>query len=155
MIKYWWIPIIIIWYGFYYFATKKSNDTQTSFWFWMTFFVGMCPLWAWVGKYSKNLIFDGLLYDILIVLVYVATMFILGAGDKFKIHNWIGIFFILCGFVLIKLKWLPKKFPENGNSSLTFGFGFAIFVAWDWETIFLRRRSYKLEIKEVVKSKKE
>ena len=64
---------------------------------------GICPLWAIISRISKNLIFDGMLYDIIMFTTYAVTMAALGAGDKFHAHQWAGAGLVLIGFVLMKL----------------------------------------------------
>ena len=65
--------------------------------------LGCVPLWTAVASYSANLAFDGLLYDAIMAVTMVATLALLGAGNKFSRLNWLGCLLAICGFILMKL----------------------------------------------------
>lgn len=98
-----WIPAVIIWYTLYAYVSKLNNDLKTTPLFIATLIAGFCPFWAIVSRNSKNIVFDGLLYDILMFLTYTGTMLILGSANKFETHQWVGLFVVFVGFVLMKI----------------------------------------------------
>jgi len=101
--NYWvWIPLITIWYCVNAYVSKKNADTQLPFWFWITFLTALCPMWAIVSRYTTNIAFDALLYDILVVFIYSSALMFLGAGQAFKAHNWIGFIIVLIGFIMMR-----------------------------------------------------
>ena len=65
---------------------------------WIT---GIFPLWLILSKYSKNLVFDGILFDCVLLLTYtIITMRL--TNYKFTINFFIGFIFIISGLFLIK-----------------------------------------------------
>lgn len=68
---------------------------------WVT---GACfPLWAWVSRYSKNLMFDGMVFDLLMFLSYAVTFMVLEKNYvKFGLTNYIGFVLVVAGMVMIK-----------------------------------------------------
>ena len=103
MINYWWIPVVVVWYGAYGVCSVKNNEVGSKLWFWLTFFVGLCPLWAWVSKHSKNIVIDAVLYDVFIVLGSFMAMYFMGAGKGLTPLNWFGAFCVISGLILLKL----------------------------------------------------
>jgi hypothetical protein len=106
-IQYWWIiPSIIIYFGYAYF-TKLNNSQNENEWKWtiVLFIYGsvFCNLWAFVSKYSKNLIVDGFIYDTIILLAYLITLIYFGYADKFSTYQWIGMSLIIFGFLMMKI----------------------------------------------------
>lgn len=98
-----WIPIVIIWYAVYAYVSKLSNDTKSTTSLIYVFILGLCPLWAIVTRISKNLIFDGMLYDIVLTLTFTITLIFLGGGKAFSNFNWMGLFLVILGFIFMKI----------------------------------------------------
>jgi cytochrome c biogenesis protein CcdA len=99
----WWVPCAVVYYGIYSWMSKQNNDIGGK-WIWFAFAWGaVCPLWIVVSRISKNLLFDGMLYDNLMFLTYVGTMLFLGAGAKLAAHQWLGLAMIVAGSVLIRV----------------------------------------------------
>jgi len=99
----WLIPSVVL---YYYFYTLFSyyNNLHGGKWAWITFVYGaLCPLWLIASRISKNLMFDGMLYDVTMFLTFVVTMAILGGGNDFSTANWIGVLFFTIGVILMKL----------------------------------------------------
>ena len=106
----WWIPAVIIYYIGYSWLSKINNDHSgiepwyTSKYLWAMFiFVLICPFWLIVSRVSKNLLFDGMLYDNIMFITYVVTMIVLSSGDKFALHHWIGLGLVLIGSILMRI----------------------------------------------------
>jgi len=99
-----WVPAVIAWYVLYSYVSKLSNDTKSISPLIFLFLLGSCPIWALLSRYSKNLIFDGMLYDILMSVTFVVTMSLLGSGDSFSTQNWIGAILVVLGFILMKVQ---------------------------------------------------
>ena len=90
------------WYAAYSWASKLNNEHKTPFFFMLTLLLGLCPFWAIVSRISKSILFDGILYDIIMFGTFAATMAFLGAGDRFSAYNWFGAVLIVIGLVLMK-----------------------------------------------------
>lgn len=99
-----WVPLTIL-YNFFlcYIAIRGEGK---PFWFtyvWMSL-LSLLPTWSLAAYFSKNLIFDGLLYDTLLVVTSVIFMSMLGQATSFKTVNWIGVLLVLVGLVLTRWK---------------------------------------------------
>jgi hypothetical protein len=86
------------------FVSKKLNDNVESWnWFWMLLVLQMAPVWPIVVKLSKNLVFDSMLYDFLLMATYWITLFYLGAGKNLTTIQWFSVVMILSGLLLFKI----------------------------------------------------
>ena len=61
------------------------------------------PVWIVVTRVSKNLIFDGMLFDNLLFLSLAATLVFLGAARGFAVHQWVGLGLVVAGAVLMRI----------------------------------------------------
>ena len=102
MIHYfWWVPCIILISVFYSWCSVVVNRNPSSLWFWV-----LCiqfPLWAFVSRISKNIAFDGIVYDALLCLSYAVALLWFSGAPGFKLINYIGVAFIICGTILMKV----------------------------------------------------
>lgn len=64
---------------------------------------GFIPTWALTAYYSKNIIFDSLIYDMSLVVSSIIFFAILGKAEKFTFINWIGVFLAIIGLLLIRI----------------------------------------------------
>lgn len=98
-----WVPLTICVYFFSALFTYKNNTSSGYMWFVITWVAGMVPLWSFISKHSKNLVFDGLLYDTVMVVSY--TMFIMLFTKEFgrlSLTNYAGLGLIFIGLFLFK-----------------------------------------------------
>lgn len=85
-------------------VSKKLNDNVESWnWFWMLLVLQMAPVWPIVVKLSKNLVFDSMLYDFLLMATYWITLFYLGSGKNLTTIQWTSVVMILSGLLLFKI----------------------------------------------------
>jgi hypothetical protein len=71
---------------------------------WAAYIFGaLCPFWIMVTRVSKNLLFDGMLYDNIMFLTYITTLIMLRAGDKFLLHHWVGLGLVVIGSILMRV----------------------------------------------------
>jgi hypothetical protein len=100
----WWVPLVVVYYVVYSWLSKQNNDIGGK-WLWMMFVWGaICPMWIIVSRISKNLLFDGMLYDNLMFLTYVGTMMYLGSHAKLAGHQWFGLGLVVFGSVLMRIE---------------------------------------------------
>lgn len=71
----------------------------------MVFCAGLCNIliWMWVSKISKNIILDGLIYDIVLTVVFSVVLLYLNSSASLSILNYIGLGLALLGIILFKL----------------------------------------------------
>lgn len=96
-----WIPSLIILAVIWALISKHVNDNPSS-WLGYVLFLSI-PVWFFVAKYSKNLLFDGLLYDIILTLSYALTFIYLGYSSGFSLYNWMGLFLAFIAIFLLKI----------------------------------------------------
>lgn len=101
MFSYWWIPLTITIYACQAYFSQQ-NKHHGGIWFYILWISGMIPLWGWVSKYSKDLLFDGMIYDVILFLSYALTTIALGEGGDFGLKQWIALIVITFGFILLK-----------------------------------------------------
>ena len=98
---YLWIPAILT----INIASAKlslMNQAGSMMAAWGLWIVGAIPLWVFVSKYSKNMLFDAMLYDSIMVVSFALAVSYFGAGHLTWI-NYVGIILIGVAMILIKL----------------------------------------------------
>lgn len=101
-----WIPItIILMYANMWISHKSSQNPQEIKWFYYNWlFLACTPIWSLIAWYSKNLVFDAMLFDV--VLCISCTIFAIWfTKNEIQFNNiqWVGIAIVLIGFVVFKL----------------------------------------------------
>jgi hypothetical protein len=99
----WVILIAILYCSQSYFSIKNSED-KSNFSFFMICFIAAIaiPIWPFISRYTNNLILDALLYDVILILSYSITMLTI-SNHSLSQYNYIGILFVVIGFILIKI----------------------------------------------------
>lgn len=83
----------------------RQNITQDKIWFFLTWAIGVIPMWAIVSRYSKNLVADAVLYDTAIALVYyVALLFFTDGYASLRWWQVLGFFLAILGPILVRIK---------------------------------------------------
>lgn len=105
-----WITLCIIYYSFAAWLSKKLNDDPECWrWFWMLVGIQILGIWPLVAKYSKNLVFDAMLFDFILLIVYWSTLFFLGAGKNMTPMQGVAVGIILAGLLMYKLGGYHEK----------------------------------------------
>lgn len=102
MIHYWWVPLLLLTTVFYYYCSVWANDTESYkpiFYMWLIQAFG---LWPVVAKYSKSLMFDGLLFDTILMVSCVVVLALYGKADGFGVWQWSGVVMVVAGLMLVK-----------------------------------------------------
>jgi len=93
-------------YGFYHWASWKNNVVGNMKWAMITLLFGLSvQWWVVVSRVSRDLVFDGLLYGVVLCTNYILVMAYLGAGSKFHWWQWLGAAVVVIGFALMKLEF--------------------------------------------------
>lgn len=101
----WWPITVLIFYIFFGYVSHRSNIEDGYLWaiiLWIM--TTLMPLWLIVSKISRNLVFDGLLYDVLILVGYQIAMLYLGHMKNMSMIQIIGIIITIIGFILIRIE---------------------------------------------------
>ena len=82
----------------------------------------MCPISAFVSKYSKNIVLDVTLLNVSIPCFILIGMYIAGGIEKVSSLNYFGMGFIILGlfFLNIILFFLSNKSMDIGKRDLIF-----------------------------------
>lgn len=102
MIHYlWWIPAVTIVYMLYAWLSKQSQELGGTY-FWILAFVPV-PLWALVTRVSTNLLVDGLIYAVVMLVAFTSGLILMGASAGFITHQYVGLGMAISGIVLMKI----------------------------------------------------
>ena len=105
MFRLYWIITLIVSSSIAAYFSKSYNETGKTLYFWMIMIFGFYSMYLWtmVSKRSDNLIFDNVLFDMVLDIAYVAVFIYLGCAESFKVWNWVGVVAVLLGLLLMKI----------------------------------------------------
>jgi len=69
--------------------------------FWIAYFLNVLPIWTLLSKYSQNILFDAMIYDLILFLVYSGTLIYL-TNHKLTIASYAGLTLIIAGMIIFK-----------------------------------------------------
>lgn len=102
MLNYWWIPVIAIVSIFQAYITIRSN-AYGGIWVYIVLISSINPAWALITRISKDIVFDGFVYDITASIFYaIAILYFSDSFHKFSVSQYTGIIVILLGMFLFK-----------------------------------------------------
>ena len=96
-----WVPIAIIFQFIGAYFSNRLNISKDNKWLVLQYFWTLLPLWSIVCKYSSNVLFDAVLYDLIILITYSFSLIILTKAPL-SVTNYIGLAIIFLGLVLFK-----------------------------------------------------
>jgi len=108
---YWWIPVVTVLYALLAYLSQKVSDVGGfGFWFWSLILAGcLSPVcWAIVSASSKNLVIDGIIYQIAALGGFFALLLIFGGTKNFTLIHWIGFVLALMGVILLNIVPISK-----------------------------------------------
>lgn len=95
--------LLFAFYCIHSYINKMNNDLGGK-WLWYAWLISIIPVFPFVARYSKNLLWDGMLFDLIMFFSYVLTLLYLGSGKAFTMIQWGGFALTIIGFVLMKVK---------------------------------------------------
>lgn len=102
---FWWpitVAILFSLHAYVSFFNKGATGWKPFLMVWVVSLL-LSPLWATISRVSKNLLFDGMLFDLIIFTTYAVTFMILEQHYlSFKLTNYAGIAMVIVGMILIK-----------------------------------------------------
>jgi len=97
-----WVPFITVFYFLQSWLTFKNN-TDSNKWFWIYFSVTLISVWPIISKFSKDVVGDAFIFDIVMVLSYsIGLLYFTNSLSKFGYNQWIGIGLLFIGMILFK-----------------------------------------------------
>jgi len=97
----WWIPFTVLVALSCAYASIQVNKNPTSLWFWYMFLP--LTVWPFVARLSTRIVFDGLLYDLLVALTWFGGFCLFGATKDFTFLNYLGMVLASLGLILLKV----------------------------------------------------
>ncbi len=94
-----WIVSEILVVGFSAWLSYKTN--LNSKFFVAIYLFSLVQVWPFVAKFSKNLLFDAVLYDLILIITYTSVLIYFTKTDL-KIINYIGLGLLFLGMLLFK-----------------------------------------------------
>ncbi len=103
MIPYYvWIPLVVLDYALCAYLTNKNN-LSGGIWFWAMWAMGFFPLWAYICKHSRDVVFDGMVFDVVMTITYtLSILYFTKSFQKLGVYQYIGCVAILAGLYLFK-----------------------------------------------------
>lgn len=101
-----WIPAAVLLYivcGYWTVWANDKSDLNSMRWVWALYLLNVFGLWPWIARYSKNLVFDGLLYDLVIFFAFYLTLLYLGEASQFTKIQIVGSILVALGFLIMKV----------------------------------------------------
>lgn len=105
VLQYWWIPVIIVYNIIYAWLSMKNSADTGNGWLLVNLAWGCLTLWSIVSKYTakEDMVFNALLYDMVILIAFQVGMVMFGATAKFNIYNWTGMMIAIFGLFIFKM----------------------------------------------------
>lgn len=95
-----WIPCLMFSIFFMSWISCKSDNEWK--WFWILFLVGaVLQFWPWVARYTKNIVFDALVYDSVSVIMWTVSL-MFWSKTPVTYHQILGAFLVLIGLMLFQ-----------------------------------------------------
>lgn len=100
-----WMPIAASVYALYAWLILQDKAIPNSKWFWLAWIIGALPLWLVTSRWSKNIFFDGMLYDCVMIVSYaLATAYFTGKLSSLGPVQWSGMVLIIVALWMIRYK---------------------------------------------------
>lgn len=93
------IPITIV-YSIIaaYFSFRLNSGDKV---FWITYGLNILPIWTFWSLISKNILFDAIVYDLILIICYSVTLIYL-TKQPLNIQHYIGLVLIFLGLIIFK-----------------------------------------------------
>lgn len=100
-----WIPILILmmiaqaWLSY-----KNNTESQTHLWLILLYVLSLLQIWPIVSKFSKDLFFDGLVFDIILFFSYtISALIFTGTHKTLNVWQVICLVAVTAGMIGFKL----------------------------------------------------
>jgi hypothetical protein len=95
----------IIAYGIYAYMAKMNNHAGGNWlWIMLVWAATACAIpWVLCSRVSTNIMLDGTVGSVTILLIYLVVMWYLGEGSAFTAIQWAGLGVISAGYLMVRL----------------------------------------------------
>ncbi len=95
-----WVPLASLLFFIQAWLSNKTSIERGN-WVWVYFTYSMLSLWPFVAMSSKNILFDGLIYDLVIMTSFNIGVIYL-THVKLNYYQILGLLIIVIGVILFK-----------------------------------------------------
>ena len=99
-----WVPAVAVLYFFNAYASINNRDIGGAKWFVLLWLTSAVPVWMLVSKYSKNLVLDVLIYNMVLLVAFLLGMMIFGQMKTFLWYHLIGLSLCVLGLFIMNIK---------------------------------------------------
>ncbi len=97
-----WVPAVCGLYVLQSWLTVQNN-LHAGKWFWIFFAVSLFTPWVLISKFTTNLVFDALVFDICLIVSYsIGLLYFTDSFSKLTTFQFVGMFLITIGLFLFK-----------------------------------------------------
>ena len=87
-----WLPFVVLEYVTIAWLTHRYNQTHLHGYSFLLWAVGCIPLWPIIVSHSKDVVRDGLYFDMAFTMVYtLSILYFTKSFYKFGYNQWIGL----------------------------------------------------------------
>ena len=97
-----WVPLTILYNGAMCWVSVRYNQTDFLKTYVCMVGLGFLPTWSIAAYFSRNMVFDALLYDGLLVASSPLLLALLGQATHFTAQNWLGVILAITGLILTR-----------------------------------------------------
>lgn len=97
-----WVPLTLVYNFIVCWIAVKYNQVSFMKGYIYLILFSFIPTWSLCSYYSKNLIFDGMLFNLIVIISSPIFMIMLGQNKNFTWINYVGIVVTIVGLYLIK-----------------------------------------------------
>lgn len=90
----------VVVYTIHAYVSNLNNMYPGKYTLWL-YISGIIPLWTFMSAYSKDVAFDGIMFDVTVTLTYAIAINAF-AHRGFTFINWAGVGTVLLGLLMIK-----------------------------------------------------
>jgi hypothetical protein len=102
--QYWWVLVTIassMLAGYLSYRTNLTKETSWPIYLWL---INIIPTWSLIARNSTNILYDGMVYDTLLIVTYTATMlFLTNKSYPLNIIQVICIIIVTLALIIFKL----------------------------------------------------
>lgn len=98
-----WLPFVALDYFVGAWLAHKNSNGGAPVWFWVSWATSLFPLWTIITRQSKDVVRDGIYFDVTMTLVYtVSILYFTKSFSKLGFNQYIGLTCVLGGMYLFK-----------------------------------------------------
>ena len=98
-----WPPLVFVAYFLNGYCTVHFRQEGDLKWFLLTWLTTAIPLWVIVSKFFQNLVFDVILFNVVLMIAFYCSLLYLGELNGVAWYQWMGLGACIIGLIVIQL----------------------------------------------------